>query len=71
MKNRKLYVGNHSHSVTNDELEELFANYDDVEKVNIVEGKGFGFIDNVYTLRSLTGKTRIECFRARKTHFAI
>jgi RNA recognition motif-containing protein len=45
MKNRKLYVGNLSHSVTNDELEELFANYDDVEKVNIVEGKGFGFIE--------------------------
>lgn len=41
MKGRKLYVGNLSHSVTNDELKESFANYGDVEKVNIVEGKGF------------------------------
>jgi RNA recognition motif-containing protein len=45
MKIRKLYVGNLSHSVTNDELEELFANYGDVEKVNIIEGKGFGFVE--------------------------
>ena len=45
MKSRKLYVGNLSHSVTNDELEELFADYGDVEKVNIIEGKGFGFVE--------------------------
>jgi len=45
MKNRKLYVGNLSDAVTNDELQELFANYGDVEKVNIIEGKGFGFVE--------------------------
>jgi RNA recognition motif-containing protein len=45
MKGRKLYVGNLSHSVTNGDLEELFADYGDVEKVNIIEGKGFGFIE--------------------------
>jgi RNA recognition motif-containing protein len=45
MKNRKLYVGNLSHSVTNYELEELFGSYGDVEKVNIIEGKGFGFVE--------------------------
>ncbi len=45
MKVKKLYVGNLSHSVTSDELKELFANYGDVEKVNIVEGKGFGFVE--------------------------
>ena len=42
---RNLYVGNLSHSVTRDELEELFAHYGDVEKVNIIEGKGFGFVE--------------------------
>jgi len=45
MKGRKLYVGNLSQSVTNDELKALFANYGDVEKVNIIEGKGFGFVE--------------------------
>ncbi|MBW1740932.1 MAG: RNA-binding protein [Deltaproteobacteria bacterium] len=48
MKGRKLYVGNLSHSVTNDELKELFANYGDVEKVNIIAGKGFGFVEMSY-----------------------
>ena len=45
MKGRNLYVGNLSHSVTSDELEQLFAEYGDVEKVNIIEGKGFGFVE--------------------------
>ncbi len=45
MKGRKLYVGNLSQSVTIDELKELFSNYGDVEKVNIIEGKGFGFVE--------------------------
>jgi RNA recognition motif-containing protein len=45
MKGKNLYVGNLSHSVTGDELEELFADYGDVEKVNIIEGKGFGFVE--------------------------
>jgi RNA recognition motif-containing protein len=45
MKGRKLYVGNLSHSVTNDDLKELFDNYGDVEKVNIIEGRGFGFVE--------------------------
>ncbi len=45
MKGRKFYVGNLSQSITNNELEELFANYGDVEKVNIIEGKGFEFVE--------------------------
>ena len=45
MKGKNLYVGNLSHSVTSDELEELFADYGDVEKVNIIEGKDFGFVE--------------------------
>jgi RNA recognition motif-containing protein len=45
VKCKNLYVGNLSHSVTSDELEELFADYGDVEKVNIVEGKGFGVVE--------------------------
>jgi RNA recognition motif-containing protein len=45
MNGKKLYVGNLSQSVTSDELKELFAGYGDVEKVNIIEGKGFGFVE--------------------------
>ena len=58
MKGRKLYVGNLSNSVTNDELKELFSNYGDVEKVNIIEGKGFGFVEM---------SSRSEADRAKQT----
>ena len=45
MKGKNLYVENLTHSVTSDELGELFADYGDVEKVAIIEGKGFGFVE--------------------------
>ena len=45
MKGSKLYVGNLSYSVTSEKLEELFSNYGEVGQVNIIEGKGFGFVE--------------------------
>ncbi len=45
MRGSKLYVGNLSYSVTNEQLEELFSNYGEVRQVNIIEGKGFGFVE--------------------------
>ena len=45
MQGSKLYVGNLSYSVTNEQLEELFNNYGGVKEVNIIEGKGFGFVE--------------------------
>lgn len=45
MQGSKLYVGNLSYSVVNNELEELFSNYGEVREVKIIEGKGFGFVE--------------------------
>ena len=45
MQGSKLYVGNLSYSVTNEVLGELFSNYGEVKEVNIIEGKGFGFVE--------------------------
>ncbi len=45
MEGRKLYVGNLSYSVTNQDLEELFSKYGAVDSVNVIEGKGFGFVE--------------------------
>jgi RNA recognition motif-containing protein len=45
MQGSKVYVGNLSYSVTNEQLEELFANHGTVKSVNIIEGKGFGFVE--------------------------
>jgi len=45
MQGSKLYVGNLNYSVTNEELEELFSNHGEVREVNVIEGKGFGFVE--------------------------
>ena len=45
MEGSKLYVGNLSYAVTNEQLTELFASYGEVKSVNIIEGKGFGFVE--------------------------
>jgi len=45
MQGSKLYIGNLSYSVTNEQLEELFSNYGEVREVNIIEGRGFGFVE--------------------------
>jgi RNA recognition motif-containing protein len=45
MQGSKLYVGNLSYSVTVEQLTELFSGYGEVREVNIIEGRGFGFVE--------------------------
>jgi RNA recognition motif-containing protein len=45
MQGSKLYVGNLHFSVSVDNLRELFSHHGEVLSVNIVEGKGFGFVE--------------------------
>lgn len=45
MQVSKLYVGNLSYSVTNEQLEDLFKNHGEVKDVRVIEGKGFGFVE--------------------------
>jgi RNA recognition motif-containing protein len=45
MDGGKLYVGNLSYSVTDEQLKELFSQYGEVKQANVIEGKGFGFIE--------------------------
>ena len=45
MQGNKLYVGNLKYSISNEQLQELFAGYGRVVNINIIEGKGFGFVE--------------------------
>ena len=45
MQGSKLYVGNLTYSVTNQQLEELFSAHGQVKEVKIIEGKGFAFVE--------------------------
>jgi RNA recognition motif-containing protein len=45
MQGKKLYVGNLRHDVTNEDLRQLFSSMGEVVNVNILTGRGFGFIE--------------------------
>ena len=45
MEGSRLYVGNLSYSATNEQLEELFSNYGEVRQADIIQGRGFGFVE--------------------------
>jgi RNA recognition motif-containing protein len=45
MQGRKLYVGNFSYSVTEEDLRELFSSHGDVRNIKVIEGRGFGFVE--------------------------
>jgi RNA recognition motif-containing protein len=44
MKSKKLYVGNLDEHITFEQMEELFANYGEVEEVTRKEGSDYGFV---------------------------
>ncbi|MFH1009615.1 MAG: RNA-binding protein [bacterium] len=45
MQGNRLYVGNLSYTATSEQLEELFGQFGTVKQVNVIEGKGFGFVE--------------------------
>ncbi len=45
MQGNKLYVGNLSYSVTNEQLEKLFSTHGQVQTANVIGDKGFGFVE--------------------------
>ena len=45
MEGKRLYVGNLTYSVKEDQLRELFSKYGEVASVKIIEQKGFGFVE--------------------------
>lgn len=45
MEGKRLYVGNLTYSVKEDQLRDLFSKYGEVVSVKIIEQKGFGFVE--------------------------
>jgi len=41
----KLYVGNLNYKTTEDSLKQLFTQHGEVTSVNILQGRGFGFVE--------------------------
>lgn len=45
MESSKLYVGNLTYSVTDEQLSELFSTHGTVKEANVIGNKGFGFVE--------------------------
>jgi len=45
MTGKKFYVGNLKYSVTNEQVKELFSHYGYVTYVNVLEKRGYGFVE--------------------------
>jgi cold-inducible RNA-binding protein len=41
----KLYIGNLNYKTTEEALKQLFAQHGEVTSVNILQGRGFGFVE--------------------------
>ncbi len=62
MESHKLYVGNLKHTVTDDDLKELFSEFGTIKEVEVVGGRGFGFV----TFETLEGAERAREILAGK-----
>ena len=60
MQSSKLYVGNLNYSVSNEDLTELFSTHGEVKNVNIIEGKGFGFVEMGDTTQAEAAKEALN-----------
>lgn len=62
----KLYVGNLSHSVSDQELQDLFAQYGQVKSANVIKDKfsgqsrGFGFVEMAEKSEAETAMSELE-----------
>ncbi|MCX6560483.1 MAG: RNA-binding protein [Candidatus Aminicenantes bacterium] len=45
MSSKKLYVGNLNYKMTDEALKAVFSPYGEVTSANVLQGRGFGFVE--------------------------
>jgi len=60
MQGNKLYVGNLSYSVNNEQLEKLFSSYGKVLSANVIGDKGFGFVEMTDSAEAEAAKEALD-----------
>jgi RNA recognition motif-containing protein len=60
MQGKKLYVGNLGFSVTQEQLSTLFGEHGEVQKVDVIEGKGFAFVEMADSEAAETAKEALD-----------
>lgn len=57
---QKLYVGNLNYKTTEDNLKQLFSQYGEVTSVNILQGRGFGFVEMAVPEAAADAKAKLN-----------
>jgi RNA recognition motif-containing protein len=60
MFSKKLYVGNLNYKTTEEKLKEMFSPFGEVTSVNILQGRGFGFVEMATSESSQEAKERLN-----------
>ena len=60
MEGKKLYVGNLSYSVTNEQLQKLFSPHGQVQTANVIGDKGFGFVEMTSSAEAEKAKEALD-----------
>jgi RNA recognition motif-containing protein len=60
MFSKKLYVGNLNYKTTEEKLKEAFSPFGEVTSVNILQGRGFGFIEMATSEASQEAKDKLN-----------
>jgi RNA recognition motif-containing protein len=60
MESKKLYVGNLNYKTTDETLKSHFAQYGEVTSVNILKGRGFGFVEMGSAEAALEAKNKLN-----------
>ena len=60
MSSTKLYVGNLNYKTTEEKLKEVFSPYGEVTSVNILQGRGFGFVEMATPESSQEAKDKLN-----------
>ncbi|MDP2915558.1 MAG: RNA-binding protein [Candidatus Aminicenantes bacterium] len=60
MFSKKLYVGNLNYKTTEEMLKEAFSQFGEVTSVNILQGRGFGFVEMATSESSQEAKERLN-----------
>ncbi|MGB8953123.1 MAG: RNA-binding protein [Candidatus Aminicenantales bacterium] len=60
MFSKKLYVGNLNYKTTEEKLRDAFSQFGEVTSVNILQGRGFGFVEMATPESSQEAKEKLN-----------
>ena len=71
MHGSKLYVGNLHYAVTTEEVEGLFSQFGTIEHINLIQGKGFGFVEMSTQAEAEAAKEKLDGYEFKRRRLKV